>query len=270
MKYITQEDFKFYEDAIQQLKEFYLINLNQIKKIPELYDIDISNLLIYFVGKPYYSIFKPREYSKYEFLSLQFPTITRGTLNNLINLLNFMNFEIDVIIQNFIQYEIISIENPELKQTHKSDNLILYEYEHNDIKYYSFEPLQILKAFKILRLQQIPIVYKNQLLNINYDKLSKQNLIPSNLFHIILKPYYYIDETIWYECFVKQIPIRDYLKTIIRLNTPIEFIFTVDVLTGQSFREFKLVDYPTIFLKVINLSDSSWHFLSSYMFNSKI
>lgn len=262
------EDFSFYEDSVQELKELYkFILFNKISNIPELLDIDLSKTLIYYTARPYSDIIHSENIEKnYDInqISLTFNIADRNTFNNLVSAINFTGFYIIYCYQLLLEidkqmYEIKSLN----KKVYIDDNDILnnyapYEYYEcileNDNKVYVLDDIvpyenmlennKIYIECPIVKLRRLLLIKDNRILDIDYSdiikKINNKIIVPTNLFIFLLQPFHRINETIWYECNIEFTEIKTYLKKLIFLNSPLEFIFNLEILVSEDYKSYNL------------------------------
>ncbi|MEM2768752.1 MAG: hypothetical protein QXL50_02410 [Candidatus Pacearchaeota archaeon] len=260
-----QEDFSFYEDSIQELKELYkFILLNKISNIPELLDANLSKILIYYTARPYSDIIHSKNIEKnYDInqISLLFNIADRNTFNHLISSINFTGFYILYCYQLLLEidkheYKIKSLNKKTYIDNNSIDeNSMKYEYYEcmleNDNKIYVLDNVDNFVSsvgsiieYPVVKLKRLLLIKDNKMLDIDYNNIIKKTknktIIPTNLFIFLLQPFYRVNETIWYECNIEFTEVKTYLKKLIFLNSPLEFLFNLEILTSEDYKTYNL------------------------------
>ncbi|MEM5831452.1 MAG: hypothetical protein QXO40_04575 [Candidatus Aenigmatarchaeota archaeon] len=254
-----QEDFSFYENSIQELKEIYkFILFNKISNIPELLDTELSKILIYYTARPYSDIIHSKNIEKnYDInqISLLFNIADRNTFNHLVSSINFTGFYIVYCHQLLLEINKYKSKIKYLnKKEHIDDNITLnnntaYRYyecilEDNNKVYVLDNFINFVIEYPIVKLKRLPLIKDNRILDIDYNNIIKKTenkiIIPTNLFIFLLQPFYRVNETIWYECNIEFTEVKTYLKKLIFLNSPLEFLFNLEILTSEDYKTYNL------------------------------
>lgn len=281
IKQVQREDFEFLEEAIQQIKDFYNFVLhNQIAKIFELNDPQLYKILKYFTGKPIYLSMYPNVLYHLDNLTLFFPIISKGSLKHIISAINLAGFYIESLYQYFLKYEkieVVPIKEKEITIEDNGEINTFYLYVTEEENFISFSPIEKssnneISVYKISPVH-IKIIDNNEIYTIDYtDLIQNKKYIPSNIFKIIIRPFYKIRETIWYGCAnrIFEDP-EKYLINLIELNKPAEFVYKLKLIIGEKFQSAE-IDNKTFNLlnsgKIFSIFDS-YHFLSN-IYNSII